>query len=283
MSYPVLRESVVLARLRGASGRLARAARASRTVRAVAPLGRAVVPRRAEAGADETVHQPPRPPALENSRALRASRAALGTLGRAGRRSRVRGLAGTGRRFVEGSWLYRWLTAEPEPDVVVIDLRETLTVGPPLRAVQRALEWLLPAAVSSTLFGLCRRLHGLVVGRPVQVASVLVAGLAVAVLGVASRLGEPALVGVALLFAVLAVAGSRVTWSWDELRETRAYRLLADAFEPPEPPEPATGSDEPTVEADTDDGGVSDPTSGTDEPREDTRSPSTEGTDRTSR
>jgi hypothetical protein len=28
------------------------------------------------------------------------------------------------------SRLYRWLTAEPEPDVIVIDLRETYTVAP---------------------------------------------------------------------------------------------------------------------------------------------------------
>ncbi|WP_137682896.1 hypothetical protein [Haloarcula mannanilytica] len=30
----------------------------------------------------------------------------------------------------KASWIYRWLTAEPEPDVIVIDLRETYTVGP---------------------------------------------------------------------------------------------------------------------------------------------------------
>jgi hypothetical protein len=31
---------------------------------------------------------------------------------------------------VRASFLYRWLTAEPEPEVVVIDLRETYAVGP---------------------------------------------------------------------------------------------------------------------------------------------------------
>jgi hypothetical protein len=30
----------------------------------------------------------------------------------------------------QASWIYRWLTAEPEPEVIVIDLRETYTVGP---------------------------------------------------------------------------------------------------------------------------------------------------------
>jgi hypothetical protein len=32
--------------------------------------------------------------------------------------------------ITKASWLYRWLTTEPEPEVIVIDLRETYTVGP---------------------------------------------------------------------------------------------------------------------------------------------------------
>jgi hypothetical protein len=52
------------------------------------------------------------------NRAIEASR--LGVAGR------------TVSKWTRNSWLYRWLTAEPEPDVVVIDLRETWTVGPVL-------------------------------------------------------------------------------------------------------------------------------------------------------
>jgi len=36
----------------------------------------------------------------------------------------------SGISWVRNSTLYSWLTAEPDPDVVVIDLRETYTVGP---------------------------------------------------------------------------------------------------------------------------------------------------------
>jgi hypothetical protein len=53
--------------------------------------------------------------------------------------------------FVEGSYLYRWLTAEPEPDVVVIDLRETYTVGPFIRLLDATVEWLYPYWEASTL------------------------------------------------------------------------------------------------------------------------------------
>src|SRR6056297_1071900 len=37
---------------------------------------------------------------------------------------------------VRGSVCYRWLTGEPEPSVVVIDLRETRTVGPFVRVLE---------------------------------------------------------------------------------------------------------------------------------------------------
>ncbi|NHN60133.1 MULTISPECIES: hypothetical protein [Halorussus] len=35
------------------------------------------------------------------------------------------------------SFIYRWLTTEPDPDVIVIDLRETYTVGPVIALLDR--------------------------------------------------------------------------------------------------------------------------------------------------
>jgi hypothetical protein len=49
-----------------------------------------------------------------------------------------------GARWLSGSALYRWLTAEPEPDVLVIDLRETWTVGPVLKLLDKLISWMLP-------------------------------------------------------------------------------------------------------------------------------------------
>ncbi|WP_435176503.1 hypothetical protein [Halorussus sp. AFM4] len=39
--------------------------------------------------------------------------------------------------WLRQSFLYRWLTKEPEPDVIVIDLRETYTVGPLIALLDR--------------------------------------------------------------------------------------------------------------------------------------------------
>jgi hypothetical protein len=46
--------------------------------------------------------------------------------------------------IIKRSWLYRWLTAEPEPDVIVIDLRETRTLGPFITLLDRFIAWLAP-------------------------------------------------------------------------------------------------------------------------------------------
>ncbi|WP_257299938.1 hypothetical protein [Haloarchaeobius sp. FL176] len=42
------------------------------------------------------------------------------------------------------SFLYRWLTKEPEPEVIVIDLRETYTVGPLIKVLDGVIDRLEP-------------------------------------------------------------------------------------------------------------------------------------------
>lgn len=41
--------------------------------------------------------------------------------------------------FTRASWLYQWLTKEPEPAVIVIYLRDTRTIGPMIALM----EWLI--------------------------------------------------------------------------------------------------------------------------------------------
>lgn len=52
---------------------------------------------------------------------------------------------------VQHSFLYRWLTAEPDPEVVVIDLRETRTVGPIIASLDRVVATLAPCYRQSRL------------------------------------------------------------------------------------------------------------------------------------
>lgn len=49
-------------------------------------------------------------------------------------------------RTTNHSYLYRWLTKEPEPEVIVIDLRETWTVGPLIALLDHMITAGTPAA-----------------------------------------------------------------------------------------------------------------------------------------
>jgi len=63
----------------------------------------------------------------------------------------LRSLSARASEAVRSSYLYRWLTKEPEPDVIVIDLRETWVVGPLIAALDHVLAWLAPHWRGSTL------------------------------------------------------------------------------------------------------------------------------------
>jgi len=147
-------------------------------------------------------------------------------------------------RAVRKSWLYRWLTTEPEVDVVVIDLRETMFVGPVLAALDRvvgpgARHW-RDSATGRAVTHLSERF----VARPIRTTSVAVLVAAAATLLFLTGLGSPSrsAVGVTLLVAALALAGTRVTASVDDLTETRVYALAVALLMPPDS---SRNSDEP--------------------------------------
>lgn len=261
-SSAVQRSRVVtgLSRIRNYLAGVAAGSRAAALVRGLWPRDR---PSRTadEAGASDEPDDPAERFVPESvwrrSLVWRTTRGTLAVLGLAAQRSRLSGLTGRFQGFVEASWLYRWLTAEPDPDVVVIDLRETLTVGPWLAAIDRTLRWLLPATVSSGLFRLGGRTAAVLRARPVQLLSLLVGSGAAAGLLLTVATGEPSppAVAVLALVVVFAALGSREDRSWTEVRESRWVGLLAAAFEPPEPPARPEDRDETASEQREDDTG----------------------------
>ena len=54
----------------------------------------------------------------------------------------VRTLGTRASTLVRESYCYRWLTKEPDPDVIVIDLRETYTVGPLIALLDRVIPYI---------------------------------------------------------------------------------------------------------------------------------------------
>lgn len=141
--------------------------------------------------------------------------------------------------YIEGSYLYHWLTAEPEPDVIIIDLRETWTAGPVLAGIDRTVAEITPGVHTST-FSQSVRLFGRAVAvRPIRSASIVLIAIAVVSLVYTVVFGTPSgtTVFVHIALATLGLIGSRSTMSAEELRETQVVQVLIDAFEPPEPPE----------------------------------------------
>lgn len=139
---------------------------------------------------------------------------------------------------VRASRFYRWFTAEPEPDVIVIDLRDTWTVGPVLAVLDRVVDPLTTEWGSAKSHSLVDRLFEKLAARPVQVMSViaLIAIVTDLVLSaVSGTLGRSSL-GLSLLGVSIALAGSRIRVSWAEVSDSRSYQLLCTLLEPPEPP-----------------------------------------------
>ena len=167
---------------------------------------------------------------------------------RAARESRLGRLWEQTATAVRSSSLYRWLTAEPDPEVIVIDLRETWTVGPFIRLLDAVLDRLLPAWEDSRAAAATRAVAASTLAAPA-----VVAGLAVLGVGFLLALGSAATgtlgttrLGLAAGLVIAGVIATRERRSWAELRETRPVELLIAALEPPEPPDEAEPSAAPT-------------------------------------
>lgn len=140
------------------------------------------------------------------------------------------------------SRLVDWLTKEPEPEVIVIDLRETWTIGPVLAVLDRLLAGLSRAYAGSRVRGPVERATTRFRERPIRVVSGVLFVFVLAHL-VWSALVAAGSVGSNLVHLgglVLAGLGLRETRSWTAIRRSAAVELLRRLFEPPAP---ATDSD----------------------------------------
>lgn len=147
-------------------------------------------------------------------------------------------------RWASGSRIVQWFLAEPEPEVIVIDLRETYTIGPILRVIEWAIGHGNRFAERSGLTAVARNTAQWVRSQPVHVAGIVLFGVAVAGM-VAAALSSGDLGGW-LVLSGIALLALRERRSWGDIRETRVGRALAAAFEPPEPPESEGQSDAET-------------------------------------
>ena len=146
------------------------------------------------------------------------------------------------RRFVESSWLYRWLTAEPDAEVVVIDLRETLSAGPVIAWIDRRIRDAIAVLPTSGGIRSAFRIRSRFVRRPLRVLSIGLLAVIIGVFVLLAMSSDSVGLSTIILFGllVLAARGTQSRRSLDELVETQWYGRLMDGLtllEPPAPPE----------------------------------------------
>lgn len=174
-----------------------------------------------------------------SSSTVAALRAAGDTTGAAFDRSVVGRVTGWVLTIARSSYAYRWLTTEPDPDVVVIDLEETLVLGPLLSTIDRVVETFLASRRGSRLYRTADRTIEYVEDTPVRalgiglLSAIVANGLATVAAGSVTTAELSVHIGLALL----AILGLRVDTSMDEVRKSRSVQLLVALLEPPEPPD----------------------------------------------
>lgn len=138
---------------------------------------------------------------------------------------------------VRASFLYRWLTAEPDPEVIVIDLRETHTVAPFIALLDWLLAGLARAARGSGVVEGYRALRREFVKTPVRLVGIGLGTVGATWIVLAILASSITWVAIALGLVFIGLLAVRDRRSLAAVRETRLYELLAAAFTPPEPPE----------------------------------------------
>lgn len=150
------------------------------------------------------------------------------------------------------SFTYRWLTAEPQTEVVVVDLRETIVFGSLLAALEGPLETFLSKRTGSRLFEAGGRSIEYVEDAPVRALSIVVLAGLVTNLSVTIAAGSSTATGtsVTLGLVLLALLGLRVDSSLEDLRATRGARFLVALLEPPDPGDRGPQSTRESVDVD---------------------------------
>lgn len=138
-------------------------------------------------------------------------------------------------RWGRGSRIVRWFLVDTHQGVAVVDLRESYTLGPPIRLVTWARGPTRRLAERSGLDGVGSNTASRVDAAPLRWLGVVVA--TVALLGTLA--GAVVSGGVSGWFLVVLGGGllaTRERRSLSELAETRLGRALEGAFEPPDEP-----------------------------------------------
>src|SRR6056297_722495 len=110
---------------------------------------------------------------LERSTTVRFLTSLPDRIGAALEKSRLRELGNKLTSYVRASYCYQWLTAEPEPDVIVIDLRETYTVGPFIRLLDTVIDELETGYANSQAESIISKITAAIQAQPIRLLGIV--------------------------------------------------------------------------------------------------------------
>lgn len=145
---------------------------------------------------------------------------------------------------LRSSYVLRWLTAEPETDVIVIDLNDSIVLRPFLRTIDEAADTFHAHWRGSVVYGVSDRIAEFVADTPVRALSLVILSMMIPSSVMAFAVGSLSTVELypRLMITLLALLGTRSGTSLDDLRETRTAKFIRAIVEPPDTQEPGTRS-----------------------------------------
>jgi hypothetical protein len=140
------------------------------------------------------------------------------------------------RSWVVASWLYRWLTTEPEPGEIVIDLRESVFVRPFLDVIAGVWPRARATGARSQLVTMLAETEATFEDDPVTAGSFVVLVATVVNTAVTGLIGDLSAVGVVVRAVVIAGAllGLRLRGSPAMITDSRVIKLARATIRSPE-------------------------------------------------
>lgn len=139
------------------------------------------------------------------------------------------------RRKISSSTVYGWTVKEPDPDLVVIDLRETFSISPILTAFDDVIEFMVPAWMRSKIHTVYTAASKELKENTVKTVSATLFLAFTASLFVIEVSLELTLLSLGVLFlaSVVSAYGTKSEKNWRDIKETKVFKLVIELLEPP--------------------------------------------------
>lgn len=136
------------------------------------------------------------------------------------------------RSLTRSSFLYRWLATDPDPDPIVIDLRDSFLLRPIVRIIGKSLY----THNSSLTFRVANTLKAEFEKSPIRLTSALLLPPMISVFLIPDMLAASSIPEVIpmLVILFLIAGGTQLDSSWAAISKSKTIKFVIGIFSPPE-------------------------------------------------